>query len=147
MARKGSRKTPRKELTPYERGRIVGLAEAGMRVTEIARHVNRPKSTISATQRKTSIHDNGESITRFGRPKKYAVRDERHILLAAKRDPFITWKELLQLTPICRTQTYLMLKSFNIKNWLAKGRPLLTKQQARERLLWARRHRNGSWRK
>lgn len=136
-----------KELSPAERAYICGLRDGGMRPAEISRKVNKPLSTITTTLYKAPLRHNQESMPRSGRPQKASERDKRHILMTVKRDPRITWRELLKHSSIRRTQVYQMLKSFNIKNRIARGRPLLSKEQARERLLWARRHRHWSWRR
>lgn len=118
-----------------------------MRPSEIACRLNRPRSTISSSLRKASQLNNGNSDSRSGRPKQYTKCDRRHILMMVKKQPFMKWKELLRYTPVQKTQVYHILRQSNMKKWIAKGRPLLTKAQAKERSRWAQAHKRWSWKR
>lgn len=141
---KSSNIAPRRELTPYTRGRIVGLASAGCSSASIARSVNCPDSTVRTTLKTAPSRDDGESAPRDGRPKILTSRDERHIIRRARIEPDITYLELKERCSLhCHEKTiYRVLKDYGLTNWLAKERPKLTPEVAVLRLNWAQLRKN-----
>ncbi|RZC37850.1 HTH 38 domain containing protein [Asbolus verrucosus] len=65
-----------RQLTPFERGRIVGLREGGCSYRQIARMVNRSVSTKNRDRRAQGS----------GRPRRTTNRQDRHLRLLAFRD-------------------------------------------------------------
>ena len=64
-----------------------------------------PDSTIRTTLRRSHIrNENGESLSRDGRPSKISERDKRRILREVRHNPKHTYKEvisrlILDITP------------------------------------------------
>lgn len=131
-----------KELTPYQRGIIVGRAAAGDTVHAISRDLNICVSTVKYTLAKAKERDQGNSVQRTGRPKSYTDRDERRILRIVQLEPKITYQNITRLTgiEISRGTLYNIISKHGIKNWLSKKRPILTEKDAQRRLEWALAH-------
>ena len=137
----------RKELSPFERGKIVGKAEDGLTQRQISKVLNVPKSTVNDTiQKYLSTPTNGQSSPRSGLPKSIDVRTERRIIRFVRTASDAKYSEIkrrLGLT-ISKATIYRILKRHGITNWRKRKRPALTKEHARQRLLFCRRYRR--WR-
>jgi len=134
----------RKELTPYQRGQIVGYSLLSCSPTEISASLNIPESTVRDTLKKAPERHDGESSSRIGRPKLYSERDERQILRTVRLNPHLTYRQLQNQLPIklSHDTIYRILKQNNITNWRAKKRPALTEEHAALRLAWAKEHKD-----
>jgi transposase len=86
----------RKELSPYQRGQIVGAARGGMSQAEIAKAFNVAKSTVFDTLFNALERHNGESKPRSGRPLCYAECEERIILRFVRLNPNSSYKDCAQ---------------------------------------------------
>ena len=62
-----------KELTPSDRGRIYGLFEAGLSISNIAARTGFVKSTIHDTYTKFLERDKGHLLPRLGHLKAYSI--------------------------------------------------------------------------
>ena len=136
-----------KELSPYMRGLITGKHESGIKPSHISQDLQIPRSTIVDTIQQNSTRNEGKSNPRPGRPKSYSERDERHILLLIKRDPFITYQSIRERTGLnLSSRTFLtILKKSGYGHWRAKKRPKLTKEHAKLRLEWAKLHKDWTY--
>ena len=86
---------PRKsELTPYERGMIVGAQALGHTPTEIGKVLNFTKSTSQTTNHKQSERNNGVSKSRSGWPGMLSDRDRRYIIRHTRANPLLTYIQL-----------------------------------------------------
>ncbi|KAH8805067.1 hypothetical protein F5884DRAFT_798336 [Xylogone sp. PMI_703] len=94
LAETSENKTPRKELTPYERGMIAGAAKLGHSPAEISKSLNLPYSTVKATLSRDELRDNGKSQPRSGAPRSYSDRDERSILRFIRHNPKCKYEEI-----------------------------------------------------
>lgn len=132
----------RKELTPYRRAYITGLAEAGATVSSISATQNLPRQTIIDTIKKAPSRNEGKSATRPGRPIKATDYDKRRILRIIRSDSKITYNQLRIDTGLDFSDDtfYRILKANGITNWVAKKRPQLTEVVAKKRLAWAKQH-------
>ena len=130
------------ELTPCERGIVVGVHSAGLTPSRIKRASGLGISTIKKTIQKASIRNHGQSFPRSGRPNLLNIRDERHLIRIAQNNPRITYKNLNEQTGLdCSTKTiYRTLKEYGLTNWLAKKRPSLSLDAAAKRMEWCLRH-------
>ena len=126
------------ELTPYQRGMIVGAQALGHTPTEIGKTLNFTKSTVQSTIQKYSICNDGVSKSRSGWPEVLSERDRRYIIKHARINPRITYAQIkLEVGLGCsRTTIYRALKLYGLTNWVAKKRPLLTPEVAKKRLDW-----------
>ena len=84
----------RRELTPYERGKIAAAAELGLRGAEIKAAYNHPESTIRKTISLDLLRNQGTSLPRSGRPKKYTAHDERVLLRHVRLNPKDTYAQV-----------------------------------------------------
>jgi hypothetical protein len=131
-----SRRGP--ELTPYQRGRILGAATLGRTPTRIADVENWPISTIKSTIELDLERNNGQSKPRSGRPKLYNDRDERRILRQVRLFPKCTHADVRKACAVtlCDSTLKTILKKYGIANWRGKRRPELTEEVAAKRLAW-----------
>ncbi len=130
----------RKELSPYQRGILVGRVSEGATTADIQKEFSLPESTIRTTITRASNRRNGASNPRSGRPKACSIREQRHIIRTARVNPRITYLDLIQTTGVncSRTTVYRILKDYGLTNWLAKKRPLLREEDVALRLAWAK---------
>ncbi|KAG3246391.1 hypothetical protein PI124_g8888 [Phytophthora idaei] len=70
------------EFTPVDRGKILGLREAGWTFAAIRKHIGRSAAGVSKFWRNKDTYGTAK---RPGRPKKVCERTKRHIVLAAKK--------------------------------------------------------------
>jgi hypothetical protein len=129
-----SRRGP--ELTPYQRGRILGAATLGRTPTQIADVENCPISTIKSTIELDLERNDGQSKPRSGRPKLYNDRDERCILQQVRLFPKCTYADVRKACAVtlCDSTLKTILKKYGIANWRAKRCPELTEEVAAKRL-------------
>jgi len=85
---------PGYELTPYQRGLIVGGKASGARVCDIVLATSRSKSTVLATLRKAVERTEGESKPRSGRPKLYSDRVKRNLIRHCRLHPKHTYAQV-----------------------------------------------------
>jgi transposase len=128
------------ELTPYQRGLIVGASDWGAKPMQLSHITHIPPSTIKRTINKAAIRDNkGNSLPRSGRPKKIEERDKRRILREVRTHPKQAYKATIQHLSLDITHRTLsrFLDIYNIKKWRAAKRPKLTREYAIQPLQWA----------
>ncbi|KAI4458949.1 abl interactor family member [Holotrichia oblita] len=82
------------ELSDFERGRIIGMREAGFSLREIARRVNRNVSTVLRCWSKWSLEGVQHRRRGSGRPRRTTDREERRLRLLATRDRFSTTRSI-----------------------------------------------------
>jgi len=111
----------RRELTPYQRGIIVGETRRGASLREISSDLKVPRSTVSDTILNSTERDEGKSAYRTGRPKTFSDRDKRKIVRLARLHPKWTNKTLKAEAGVkCHTRTITrLLDTFNISKWRA----------------------------
>ena len=126
------------ELTPYQRGLIVGAAGSGAKPTQLARQYKVSRDTIKSTLRLDLERKDGESKPRSGRPKAYSDRDERKILRQVRLHPKCTYADVRKacVVTLCDSTLKTILKKHGILNWRARKRPALTEEHAAARLAW-----------
>ena len=83
---------PRKsELTPYERGMMVGAEALGHTPTEIGKALNSTKSTIPTTTQRRSERNNGLSKSWSRQPEVLSNHDRRYNIKHARANPWLTY--------------------------------------------------------
>lgn len=76
---------PRKELSIEERNIIINNNKMGKSYSEIAKIINRSKSTVQKVINRFKIENIIENKPRTGRPPKLSNRDERKIVDIIKK--------------------------------------------------------------
>jgi transposase len=134
------------ELSPHKRSVIEGLHKAGCSATSISEIENTPRSTVRDTIKFLSARPKGQSLPRSGRPPTLTRVEKRAIIRFARENVKATYlqiKQELQLNCSLTTIRRVVRKQ-GIKKWLAKKRPILTKEAAKARLAWCRERREWS---
>jgi hypothetical protein len=80
------------ELTPYQRGIILGLHSQGASFRDIENQYGIARSTAADTIKLDSIRKNGQSVIRSSRPPKYDARVDRRIIRYVCITPKSTYK-------------------------------------------------------
>jgi len=113
-----SNSTIRKELSPYQRGILVGASRASAKFSEISQALSVPKSTVHDTLKVDPERDNGKSKPRTGRPLAYTARDEHKILRFVRRDPKSTYDDVQKACRVDFSTTTIkkILKKHGISN-------------------------------
>jgi transposase len=68
------------ELSPYVRSKVATLRAEGIAISEIADRAKISENTVKWTLKSDPQRDNGITLKRSGRPKKYTERDKRQIV-------------------------------------------------------------------
>jgi IS30 family transposase len=79
-----------RQLTPFERGRIVGLKEAGCSYRQISGIMNGSVSTVVKCWQAWSVENRDSCAQGSGRPRRTTDRQDRHFRFLAFRDRHIT---------------------------------------------------------
>ena len=106
---------------PYQKEIIAGAIGSGLTPSRVQKAFRVPESSVRYVLSKAHNID-GHAAPRSGRPKKLSTRDERHILRIVRRDPKITYKELIRRSGVAVSDDtiYRLLKEEGIINWIAK---------------------------
>ncbi len=86
----------KKELTPFQRGKVVSATQFGHTPAEIAKVLKVPDATIRTTIRHDLLCDDGKSRPHSGRPKSYTDREERKILRHVRKNLKDTYAQVRQ---------------------------------------------------
>ena len=125
-----------KDLTPFQRGKIVGNADTGLSIALIAENYNIAESTVRSTLQLNPQRHLGESKPRSGRPKFADRLIIRNILRVVRVNPKITYDKLRTEIQQRYSNSTLrrILQNAGITNWRAKKRPLLRSDVVKKRL-------------
>jgi transposase len=142
---------PRKELTDFQKGEIVGLRE-NYTHREIGRRLSIPHSTVSAFLNRLAKRNTHENLPRPGAPRKTSLSDDRYLVRSAQSNTRQPLAQLRVETNIDISEQTIRrrLKEAGIRKWRAVNRPLLSQKHAKQRLKWTQEHRSWSleqWRK
>jgi transposase len=134
------------ELSPFQRGIIIGKHSTVLTAFKIAKELKLDPGTVRYTIAKNPERYDGRTKGRNGRPRQYTDAEERLVLRHVRLNPKDTYTEVLRACGVkFKTSTLKkILRLAGISNWRAKKRPFLTKIHAAKRLAWclARRHWN-----
>ena len=132
----------RRELTPFQRGLIVGAYRSGDGPTQISRQYDVPIGTVKTTLARDKSRIEGTSQPRIGRPYTYSERDERVLLRYVRKFPKHTYDLVRIGTGLDFSNTTIrrILEPFGISKWRARRRPELNELRAQLRLKWCIEH-------
>ena len=109
-----------RQLSDFERGRIVGMKEAGLSLREIGRRIGRNPVTIMRCWQSWSQEGRQHRRRGSGRPRKSNQRQDRLLRLMAVRDRFQTsasvwadWRRAVGPTLSLRS-VYRRIRSFGL---------------------------------
>ena len=136
------------ELSDFERGRIIGMWEAGLSERGIQKKTEHKKTTIHDTI--TRYRDEGQikSKLRPGRPVIASACDKRGLIKIVKKDRTQT---LFDVTDQFNETTNLSVSSSTVRRYLHElgyyGRaglrkPLISEKNRKDRLAWCRLRKN-----
>ncbi len=108
----------RTELTPYQRGVIIGAHSADASPGRISKLTNLPDFIVRITLKKAAEREDDQSRSRSDRPTMLFARDTRHLIRIARVNSRISYKELkIQAELACsRIIIYRALKSYELIN-------------------------------
>lgn len=144
-------KTSRKQMSPEEKARALGLLEAGVKRKEVAKRLGVSERTIS-TLKSRSLNNKVPSrkVGTGIMNKKTTTKDIKIIAQELESDPMITarrikeknHKKLSHLSS--RTISRIILKDLKMPSFVCAQKPRLTTKKKSERLAFAKRHQNKS---
>ena len=82
------------QLQPFERGRILGLREAGWTYRRIATHVGHNASVVYHCFQQSSVEDSHTNKPGSGRPRNIDARQDRRIVRTALAARRASWVEM-----------------------------------------------------
>ncbi|KAG6962143.1 hypothetical protein JG688_00008758 [Phytophthora aleatoria] len=125
------------EFTPVDRGKILGLREAGWTFAAIRKHIGRSAAGVSKFWRNKDTYGTAK---RPGRPKKVCERTKRHIVLAAKKAGASpnSIKTSLTLTVSARTVRRVLQQSPHMGYGKRNRTPMLKTSHKVARRKWGR---------
>ena len=127
--------TKKKELTPYERGLVLGAKITGRSEAEISEVFNIPDSTVRDTVTLAAQRKDGHSKPRSGRPKCLSDREERILIRHIRLNPKDEYKTIKEATGLQISNSTIknICRKYGIAHWRAKKRPALTEKAAKAR--------------
>jgi hypothetical protein len=87
-------------LNAYVRGKTKAASDFGVQNRDISRAYEIPESTIESTLLLDPLRVDGNSLPRSGRPKKYGLRDERHIVRQVRLYPKCAYADVRRVRAI-----------------------------------------------
>lgn len=128
----------------YKRELVVRHYNDGLPASKISKMLNISRNAVRNIIKKTSEGFPVIDKPRTGRPSKLSARMERALIIASKKGPFLTARQVrnscnLQDT-ISVDTTKRVLRQNNLFGRTAAPVPNLTKVQKRKRLLWCKQH-------
>ena len=121
------------ELSPWLRGSIQTWAATGLGAAEIARKTFLTPTTVKSTLLCNPQRHEGTTLSRSGRPQILSHRNRRVLLRLVRKYPKLTYDQIISETglDVCKKTVYRILREEEIKKWVTKQRPLLTKETAK----------------
>lgn len=133
-----------RQLTPFERGRIIGLREGGLSFRDIARRTNRSVSTIVGCWRAWNTERRETRARGSGRPRGTTEAQDRYLRLLAFRDRHMPTRRVaaafhnVEGRPITGASIYRRIRSFGLRSYRPHLVLPLTAEHRRQRLEWCR---------
>ena len=103
----GNRRYRGPELTPYQRGQIVGARKTGTSPKEIEDELGHSRGAVRRTLESTYIRDEGHTLPRSGTPLKYTSRARRRMLQCLRSHPKMSYKKRREATGLKMSDSYI----------------------------------------
>lgn len=132
------------QLSEFDRGRIVGMREAGLSFREIATRTNRSVSTVAGCCRAWIQEGRTRRARGTGRRRRTTDRQDRRLRLLALRDRFTSTRAIADQwftehgRPIGLRTVYRRIRSFGLISYRPHLVLPLTPEHRRHRLEWCR---------
>lgn len=142
-----------RQLTPFERGRIIGMHEAGLSYREIGRRMGRPHATIRRTWMDWQEERLETRRRGSGRPRVTEAREDRLLRRSAIQDPVeptravaINWVRAIGRR-VSMSTIYRRIRTFGLRSYRPYFRLPMTQQHKDDRLQWSqnRQHWEHEW--
>lgn len=137
----------KEELSNENKGRILGLREAGWSYRAIALKIPCGKSTVCDVLKKYRQTGSIKNLKRSGRPRVTTTSQDKYIRVTSLRDRFQSAADISRTIinektqkPISDDTVTRRLSEAGLPGRIAKNKPKLTKKQKRVRLQWARKY-------
>lgn len=136
------------QVSPFERGRIIGMHEAGLTFREIGRRVGRPHTTIRRIWRDWQEETLEARRRGSGRPRATQEREDRLLRRSAIQDPAepsraiaINWVRAIGHR-VSMSTIYRRILSFGLRSYRPYFRLPMTRQHKAARLQWSQERQN-----
>lgn len=139
-----ARKT--KETTIVQRGNVVLLHQRGESSRKIAEILKIPKSTVSDIIKKFKTQGNLENKEGRGRKPVLSIRDQNLVMVAVKKDPFISASKLAKNVEdasgkkVCSKTIINFLKKRKFYSRVPSKKPFISKINQQKRLTYAKKY-------
>jgi len=133
-----------KELTDFERGKIVGLHIGGFSIRKISEILKHPKSTVGDIVKKYNEQGLTSTLPRSGRPKILSERDNRQLIKITKNNRNKTLEEITEdfnITldkPVSSRTVQRTLHQKGYSGCAAKKKPFVSEINRKKRYGWCR---------
>src|SRR6185436_7383414 len=133
-----------KELTEFERGKIVDLHIGKFSVRKIAKILNHPPSTVGEIIKKYNELGLTSTLPRSGRPKILSERDNRQLIKITKNNRNKTLKEItddfntITNKPVSSRTIQRTLHQQGYSGHAAKKKPFISEINRKKRYGWCR---------
>ena len=131
-------------MSDFDKGQIIAFRKQNSSLSQIAKEINRPKSTIQTFLDRYESRDSHENTPSAGRPRLITARTRRRLVRESKKARRLPLRELTnEVAPNASVRTIKrVLAEEDIRKWRAKKRALLTEDHVAQRLAWAKEHKN-----
>lgn len=135
-----------KQLTEYQLGCIWSwrYPKPVLTYKKIAKKMRKNESTVQRAFHRMKKRGGPHRKKGSGRPRVTTKRHDKHMVVAAKRNPFASSKQIknkLQLTASDRTIRRRLVKA-GLKSYHTVKKPYINEKNRKRRLVWAKNHRN-----
>ena len=126
------------ELTPYQRGQVIGLEAQGLSQRKIGAQLSVSRGAVTSTLAGQKSRPQGESKPRPGQPLKYSMRDDRKMLRCCRLQPKLTFDARRAFCDTKMSNSYIktLCRASGLSHWRAKKRPELLEVHAKLRYDW-----------
>ena len=133
-----------RELNIGERHAIIAIYQRGVKLAEIARQMGIGDTTVQYVIKRYKASGSLNSAQRSGRPKLLDDRDSRRLIRIVKKDREAILNHIHEKfsAEVSKWTVQGRLLKLDYKHRIAVKKPLISKLNARSRVMWCRSRRN-----